>query len=141
MMRIRCFGDSAKELSTTDKLVDLMRRIENGEVERPEIEVVGGEGQVEKIIHIGALFREGSGECVGWLVSTRENASRRNYAYCVNSETPMPQYLNVLFCGSPEAVDQSAVLRVDQVADLVPKLIDGNSTQSYSRKRLTEIMA
>ncbi|MEW4564751.1 hypothetical protein AB1K70_19580 [Bremerella sp. JC770] len=140
-MRIRCFGVLDEELPTTEKLVELMHQVENGEVGRPEIEIVDGEGQAEKIFHIGALFREGDGECVGWLISTRDNAKGKTYAYCMNSHTPTPQHLTVLFCGSPEIIHPSAVLQLNEVTDFVQKLIDGTATQSHSWKRLIEIIS
>lgn len=140
-MRIRCFGYFDEELLATDKLVALMHMVESGEVERPEIELVDEQGEAETIVHIGALFGATSGECVGWLVSTRDTASHQNYAYCMNSVTPTPQCTSVLFCGSPETVGQSAILSVDQVADFVQELVDGKSKQLYSRKIFSEVFS
>ena len=60
-MRIRCYGYTDDNLTSLDKLMEIMVGVESGEVERPEIELVEEGSPEELVALIAALFREQEG--------------------------------------------------------------------------------
>jgi len=66
--------------------MEIMVRIESGEVARPEIEFVDERGPEERLAHIAALFRAQGAGCLGWLVTTKRREKKGNAVYCLTAE-------------------------------------------------------
>lgn len=140
-MRIRCFGYLDEGLSSIQELIELMQQVQAGKLDRPEIELFETDDQAGTIIHIAGLFREGSGDPAGWLVSARDPVSGKNHAFCLSSGECGIRHENVLFCGSPQTVDQAAILGFEQVVELVEQLMDCKPADSFVRRQFVEIIA
>ena len=144
-LRLRCFGYVDEQIDSMDKAEQLMEEVENGVIERPEVEIVqeleGQERLIERLIHMGALFRESGDErCLGWLVSTHDEPTRDNFAYCTaNPQRPPNRLDRVLFCGAPESIDESAILQRAEALDLISVLVERGDHSSYVRKSFRDV--
>jgi hypothetical protein len=140
-LRLRCFGYVDEQIDSMDKAEQVMEEIEVGTIERPEIEIVQEVEGHERLIHVGALFREGGDErCLGWLLSIHDEPTRDNFAYCrANLQQPPNRLERVLFCGAPESIDESAILQRAEALELISVLVERGDHGSYVRKSFRDV--
>lgn len=142
-IRVRCLGSLDEVLSNFRALERVMVDIETGKILRPELELIESSNGGKRIIHLAALFKESAGvEFEGWFISHSSGEKGRNVAYSKEDSSPTPViYKRVIFCGSPELMDKSAILSRSEAIGLLEELVNERKGGRYICRPLLSVLA
>ena len=140
VINISCTGYINRLPYSAATLNDAMDSIERLLYERPEIVLQSDDVDKEiEIAHIACVFRTGSGEFIGWIMSKISTDHRQRFVYC-NKHLYGSDYLNGIVCGCPESIFPNALLQRREVVELVEKLSVGETSPDYDLKPMLEVM-
>src|SRR5262249_53740423 len=123
-----------EELTNYNRIREIMGVIEQGNILRPEFELVFV--NKKPTVYAAALFREGEPVFLeGWFVWHIFRGSPDNAVYCLkNIRVGEAGSKEVLRCGAPEVIDCSAILSNTDATRLLESLAKGKPVPDFEQR-------
>jgi hypothetical protein len=134
-MRVLCRGYLNEESSSLETLGRHMKSIQTGEIMRPELEIVSMT-QEDDVLHLDALFVQGTGDFAGWFVRRQRPRHRERQVFCKDASGDA--MVEAIHCGAPEVIRKNAVLQTEEVLSLFSRLIESSDTNEYRMIKICE---
>jgi len=133
-VRIICVGYFEEELTNYNRIKEIMAQIEQGNILRPEFELVFA--NKKPTVYAAALFREGEPVFLeGWFVWHIFKGSPDNAVYCLKRiKVGEAGSKETLRCGAPEVIDCSAILSSADAAKLLESLAKGKPLPEFEQR-------
>lgn len=136
-LKIQCLGYFDELFTNTNRICETMSHIEAGIIRRPELEILDEDSGVRA--HLALLEIARNPRPIGWLVTKLGNDNRSNYIVCKKSNVDKC-IENVMFCGGPELIKDSAILDKQEAANAAIFVIENDmENRPYILQPLREV--